>query len=361
MEPWHLRKSKSKKFIIAITVLVLGALILGAMGVYYTRFLVTPLQIASRDQVFVIPHGASTQKIAEALQHEGIISQPLLFNFTVHWEGKRGKLQAGEYLIKPNMTPQTLVDLFVSGKVIQHAFTIVPGWNFDQLMSALEAEPNIEHTLTGLDKETIMTKIAHSGQHPEGNFFPETYHFPKGTTDIAFLKRAYQLMQDKLGTAWANRADNLILKTPYEALILASIIEKESGLEDEYTDISGVYTRRLETNHLLQADPTVIYGLGKSYIPPLTIEQLKSDSPYNTYQQRGLPPTPIALPSLKALEAAVHPKPGNTLYFVAKPGGLGHVFSTTLEQHQEAVLAYKKSLTKVDSKDNQITPSVPKD
>jgi UPF0755 protein len=349
MEPWHLRKSTSKKFTVGVIALVLVVLVLGAMGVYYTRFLVSPLQIASRDQVFVIPHGASAQKIADALQHEGILSHPMLFSFTVHWEGKRGKLQAGEYLIKPNMTPQGLVDLFVSGKVIQHAFTIVPGWTFEQFMSALEEEPNIEHVLLGLDKEAVMAKMGYPGQPSEGSFFPETYHFPKGTTDVAFLKRAYQLMQEKLASAWANRADNLVLKTPYEALILASIIEKESGMEDEYTDISGVYTRRLEAKHLLQADPTVIYGLGKAYVAPLTIAQLQSNSPYNTYQQHGLPPTPIALPSLKAIEAAVHPKPGNTLYFVAKPGGLGHVFSTTLEQHQEAVLAYKKALTKTDT------------
>jgi peptidoglycan lytic transglycosylase G len=349
----HLPLKRSNIFSLRIWILLVLVGI-GMVGAYCAYFLVHPLKIAGRDQVFVIPIGASTHKIAEALEHEGIVKHPLLFTVTVYWEGKRGKLQAGEYLIKPNMAPLDLIDLFVSGKVIQHAFTVVPGWTFDQLMAALKAEPNIEHTVLELDKDALMAKIGCPYQHPEGCFLPETYHFPKGTTDIAFLKRAHQLLEEKLARAWANRAPDLILKTPYEALILASIIEKESGLEEEYGDIAGVYVRRLGAKQLLQADPTVIYGLGKGFVGNLTAEQLKADSPYNTYQQLGLPPTPIALPSLKALEAAVHPKPGNTLYFVAKPEGKGHVFSTTLEDHQTAVLEYKKAVSKLG---NTGTPS----
>lgn len=340
----HLPLKKSNRILWGWLLFVL--LGIGILGAYYAYFLVHPLKMAGRDQVFVIPIGASTHKISEALEREGIVSHPLLFSATVYWEGKRGKLQAGEYLIKSNMTALELVDLFVSGKVIQHAFTVIPGWTFEQLMTALGAESNIEHTLTGLKQEVMMAKIGCPYQHPEGCFLPETYHFPKGTTDVAFLKRAHQLLEEKLTAAWANRSENLVLKTPYEALILASIIEKESGLEEEYGDISGVYTRRLAAKQLLQADPTVIYGLGKDFEGSLSGEQLKMNSPYNTYQKLGLPPTPIALPSLKALEAAVHPKPGNTLYFVAKPEGKGHAFSTTLEDHQAAVLEYKKALSK---------------
>lgn len=344
MEHWHLRRSKAS--FLGIWIILLLILSIGILGAYYTYFLNHPLQIKTREQVFIIPVGASTHKIAEALGHQGIIKHPILFTFTVHWEGKRGKLQAGEYLVKSSLTPLQLIDIFASGKVIQHAFTIVPGWTFDQLMSALQAEPNIEHTLVDLDKEAMMTKIGLIHPHPEGYFFPETYHFPKGTTDVDFLKRAHQLLQEKLAAAWANRADNLILKTPYEALILASIIEKESSLEEEYTDIAGVYMRRLEAKQLLQADPTVIYGLGKDFRGHLSSAELQSSSPYNTYQQLGLPPTPIALPSLRAIEAAVHPKPGNALYFVAKPEGKGHVFSRTLKEHQAAVAEYKKALLK---------------
>lgn len=345
----HLHSKRSKISLCLWMLLVLAGL--GMLGVYYAyvTFLDHPLTVVERDQVFVIPSGASTQKIAEALEYEGIVKHPLLFNFTVYWKGKRGKLQAGEYLIKPHTTPLELIDLFVSGKVIQHAFTIVPGWTFEQLKTALEAEPNIEHMLSGLSDEALMNKIGCPYRNPEGCFFPETYHFPKGTTDLAFLKRAHQLLEEKLARAWANRADNLILKTPYEVLILASIIEKESASEEEYGDISGVYTRRLGAKQLLQADPTVIYGLGKHFVGRLTTEHLKLHSPYNTYQQLGLPPTPIALPSLRALEAAVHPKPGNALYFVAKPSGKGHVFSNTLEEHQSAVLEYKKALIKLEN------------
>lgn len=343
----HWCSKKSKKWMVGVWVFAIIAFGVGAIGVYYSQFLLHSIQLRGPDQVFVIPAGASTQKIAEALDNEGIISHPLLFAFTVHWQGKRGKLQAGEYLIKANTTPQDLIHLFASGKVIQHAFTIVPGWTVDQLMEALNAEPNIEHTLEGLSHQEMMGKIGYPSKHPEGCFLPETYHFPKAITDVAFLKRAHELLQEKLMAAWANRADNLILKTPDEALILASIIEKESGSDEEYTEISGVYTRRLEKKHLLQADPTVIYGVGKAFTGSLTNAQLKSDSPYNTYQQLGLPPTPIALPSLKAIEAALHPKPGNTFYFVAKPEGKGHVFSSTLEEHEAAVLEYRKSVVKI--------------
>lgn len=347
MERWHLRKSKKYIAAWAFVIIVIG------LGAYYAQFLRRPIQMMGFSQIFVIPVGASTQKIAEALNNEGIIQHPLLFSFTIHWQGKRGKLKAGEYLIKSNATPQDLIDIFFSGKVMQHAFTIVPGWTINQLMESLNAEPNIEHTLVGASHETLMEKIGYPTKHPEGRFLPETYHFPKAITDVAFLKRAYELLQEKLIIAWANRAENVMLKTPDEALILASIIEKESACDEEYTEISGVYSRRLEKNHLLQADPTVIYGLGKNFVGSLTSEQLKIDSPYNTYQKLGLPPTPIALPSLKSIEAALHPKPGNSFYFVAKPEGTGHVFSRTLEEHQEAVLEYRKGLEKIRNSGKQ--------
>ena len=335
---WIIRKLLT---LITLVLLLTGSVV----AFYYYQFLFKPLPVEPNGHVFNIEPGASTQKIAESLQKEGLIKHPVFFIMLLKWEGVFGKLKAGEYLVLPGTTPKTLIDLLVSGKVIQHSLTIIPGWTFNQLIQTVHEAPKLKHTLIGLTNEQIMTQIGHQTEHPEGRFLPETYYFPAGTTDVAFLKRAYQLLEDKLQAAWLLRDPNLSLKTAYEALILASIIEKESDLTEEYHDIAGVYIRRLEKNMLLQADPTVIYGLGKDFVGPLTLSALQIPSPYNTYLNVGLPPTPISIVSLKAIEAALHPKPGETLYFVAKGEGkkTGHTFSKTGEEHRAAVLEYRKT------------------
>jgi UPF0755 protein len=319
-------------------------LLLGLAGLQFYYFTRSSMSVGNGYVLVILP-GTSVQKIAEQLSKDGVIRSTWNFLFWVKWQQAWTELKAGEYLIKPGTTPTELIQQLRDGKVIQHALTIVPGWNFQRLMEVVNQEPKLSHTLQGLKPEDIMVKLGHAGEHPEGRFFADTYYFPAGTSDVAFLKRAYNILQEKLNTVWNQRAQDLPIKSAYEALILASIIEKESSFVEEYNEISGVYSRRLLKSMPLQADPTVIYGAGKEVGAPITKEMLKTETPYNTYQIAGLPPTPIAFPSLKALEAAVHPKEGETLYFVANVDGKGHVFSKTLEEHQVAVTRYRKATT----------------
>ncbi len=313
----------------------------------FYKFSKRPFSIPDSGHVLVIPPGTSVQKISHQLSAAGLMRSSHWFLLYIRIHGAWNTLKAGEYFIKPGTTLRGLIDQLQAGRVIQHALTIVPGWNFEQLLLAINDDPHITHTLLGLTTEEIMARLNHPGEHPEGRFFPETYYFPAGTTDIAFLQRAYGLLQIKLASVWDKHYPSLPLQSAYEALILASIIEKESSEADEYAEIAGVYIRRLEKKMPLQADPTVIYGIGKSFLGKLNTTQLKKITPYNTYQKIGLPPTPIALPSLKALEASVNPKAGQALYFVAKANGKGHVFSNTLQEHNVAVIQYRKSLSGV--------------
>ena len=208
------------------------------------------------------------------------------------------------------------------------------------MMEAVRHHPKIQQTLEGLSDAEIMDRLGHPDENPEGRFFPDTYHFPRGTTDVVFLQRAYATMARRLDEAWRQRAPDLPLKTPYQALILASIIEKETGLPEERPAIAGVFIRRLRKGMRLQTDPTVIYGLGESCDGELRRRDLRRDTPYNTYVHKGLTPTPIALPGAGSLRAAVNPAPGDALYFVATGNG-GHVFSNTLKEHNRAVRKYQ--------------------
>ncbi len=333
-----------KRYKVIILLTITFSFTIFILGFQFFRFLHSPLPVKSGGHVFVFSQGASVHKMVKQLSEEGVLQSPTWFLIWIRYEGflNNKRFQAGEYLIKPGTTPVELINQLQEGRVIQHALTVIPGWNFDRLMAEIHQSPKLKHTLVGLTAAEIMTKLGFPGVHPEGHFFPETYYFTAGTTDVILLQRAYNLLQKKLSLLWSKRAKEILpLKSPYEALILASIIEKESNLIEEYTEIAGVYIRRLQKNMPLQADPTVIYGLGKSFTGELTIALLKSPTPYNTYQRLGLPPTPIALPGEKALEAAMYPKPGETLYFVAKAGGKGHVFSKTLKEHHSAVIQYR--------------------
>jgi UPF0755 protein len=228
----------------------------------------------------------------------------------------------------------------VEGKVIQYSITLVDGWTFAQALEVVQSNPYLVHRLEGLDADTIMARLGYAGQHPEGRFMPDTYFFPRGLTDIAFLQRAYQAMQSYLDTAWRSRDVGIPVHTPYEALILASIVEKETGLASERRAIAGVFSRRLIKHMRLQSDPTVIYGMGDSYKGNIRRRDLHSDNAYNTYQHAGLPPTPIALPSRDAIDAVLHPEEGDALYFVSRGDG-SHKFSATLEEHNQAVIKYQ--------------------
>jgi len=228
----------------------------------------------------------------------------------------------------------------VSGAVIQHQLTIVEGWTFRQLMVAIKEHEAIRQTLEGLSDEEIMARLGKPDLHPEGQFAPDTYRFSRSTSDLEFLRRAHRILQDWLEQEWNQRAQSLPYQSPYEALTMASIIEKETGLESEREAIAGAFVRRLERKMRLQTDPTVIYGMGDRYNGNIRRADLRRDTRYNTYTRHGLPPTPIALPGLAALKAALHPASGSALYFVAKGDG-SHQFSDTLDEHLAAVRRYQ--------------------
>jgi UPF0755 protein len=228
----------------------------------------------------------------------------------------------------------------VNGDVIRYTLTIPEGWTFDQMLAAIRTQGKLRQTLTATDDEGVMRQLGYPGQHPEGRFFPDTYEFVAGTTDTSLLQRAYEEMQRHLEEEWRDRAPGLPLDTPYQALILASIVEKETGNPAERARIAGVFVRRLQKNIRLQTDPTVIYGLGAAFDGNLRRRDLTTDSPYNTYMRAGLPPTPIALPGLAALHAALHPAAGDELYFVSRGDG-SHHFSASLDEHVAAVRNYQ--------------------
>jgi UPF0755 protein len=317
----------------------------GAGAFFLERYLDTPLSVPEAGAVFEIPAGASFAGIAARLEEQGLLQHASVLRVYARVHGRAGKVHAGEYFIAPGTTARSLLDQFTSGAVILHAFTIVEGWNHRELLAALKAVPAIESSLGESDWPALLTELGAGTDSPEGLFLPETYRFPRGTTDRALLAEAYRLMQSALKEEWAARSGDTPLETPYEALILASIIEKETARDDERDRIAGVFVRRLKKNMRLQTDPTVIYGLGASFDGNLTRRHLQSDTPYNTYTRAGLPPTPIAMPGRAAIHAALHPAAGDAMYFVATGEGDGsHRFSVTAEEHARAVQAYLRRL-----------------
>jgi len=252
-----------------------------------------------------------------------------------------GKLKVGEYALEPGMTPRTLLERMRQGRVIHYRFTLVEGWNFRQLRAALDAATPLLHETAGMDDAAVMAAIGQPGRHPEGRFLPETYLYQRGDSDLDLLRRAHAAMERALAEAWAARAADVPLKSPEEALVLASIVEKETGQAHERPQIAGVFARRLQKGMLLQTDPTVIYGLGSAYDGNIRKRDLTTDTPYNTYTRPGLPPTPIAMPGRAALQAAVNPAPGDALYFVSRNDG-SHVFSATYAEHAAAVDCHQR-------------------
>ncbi len=322
-----------------IAVLVLS-FIGGWLVMEYRSYTSNPLPIPAPGYHHIITPGTSLKRFTEDLHHDGILPKPFYFLWMARFAGDSQAIQAGEYLFAPAITPPQLLHQVVSGAVVQHTFTVVEGWTFAQMLDALHHDDEIDHTLDGLTADQIMVRLGHGGQHAEGRFMPDTYHFPRGTTDVEFLQRAYRTMADYLDTEWRQRDTGLPYQTPYQALIMASIIEKETALPEERSEIAGVFVRRLERRMRLQTDPTVIYGLGDRFDGNLRRHDLASDTPYNTYMHAGLPPTPIALPGRASLYAALHPESGKALYFVSRGDG-SHAFSTTLEAHNRAVRRYQ--------------------
>ena len=320
--------------------IIIASFVFGWLFMQYDSFLKTPLLKEGVSESFDITPGSSVKSVAQQLKSRGYITSPMYFEVLVRLENKGTQIQAGEYQIDPGMSPEAFLNRVTSGDVKQYFFTIIEGWSFKQMLAFLAEHPQIKHTLAGLNQEQVLAKLGMEGLHPEGWFLPDTYHFPKNTSDVSFLKRAHKAMKAALQQAWEQRKAKLPLKSPYEALILASIIEKETGLASERRDISGVFVRRLNKGMRLQTDPTVIYGMGDRFDGNIRRADLKRDTPYNTYTRNGLPPTPIALPSFDAIQAALDPAPGKSLYFVSKGDG-SHYFSATLKEHNQAVRKYQ--------------------
>lgn len=322
---------------------VIGAAAFGA--IYVSQYLQTPLSIEETGADFEIAAGASFRRVSRDLADRGMLTRPQLFRAYARLTGQASQVHAGFYRIEPGTTPRSLLDKFTSGEVALYSFTIIEGWNRWDLLKALHEHPQIDARLTDEDWPALLDELGAETRDPEGLFLPETYRFPRGTSDRALLAQAYALMQSTLAEEWANRAPQLPVSSPYEALVLASIVEKETARADERARIAGVFTRRLEKRMRLQTDPTVIYGIGPGFNGNLTRRDLQTDTPYNTYTRRGLPPTPIALPGRASINAALHPAEGDELYFVATGIGDGsHRFSTTKEQHDTAVAEYLQQL-----------------
>jgi len=320
-----------------------GLAALGALAGYgvLQRWLDAPLAIGTAAIEVEIPRGQPLVATARQLAERGVLEHPRWLQLYARATGADARVKAGEYSIPPGTTPRGLLALFESGAVIQHSVTIVEGWTFRQLRRALEADPHLDNTLAGQDEAAAMAALGEPGTPAEGLFFPDTYLFSKGTTDLEILRQARDRMRRELDAAWAARAPDLPIRSPYEALILASIVEKETALGAERPRIAGVFSQRLRIGMRLQTDPTVIYGLGEGFDGNLRRADLERDGPYNTYTRAGLPPTPIALPGAEALRAAVNPDERGELYFVATglPDG-SHEFSRTLKEHQAAVSRY---------------------
>jgi len=323
--------------VLAATVLVGGWLWLG-----YRSFADAPLAGIEAGETLVVERGDSLDGVLRRLQAGGVATGD-----RVRWQvlarelGAAGRLQVGEYALKPGIAPRGLLLAMRDGKVTRRLFTIVEGWNIRELRAALARVDGLEHSTAALDDAALMKALGHAGQHPEGRFLPETYAWVRGDADLDLLKRAHASMVEALDSAWASRADGLALNNKNEALTLASIVEKETGVAEERAAISGVFTRRLQSGMRLQTDPTVIYGMGAAYAGNIRQTDLTTDTPYNTYTRDGLPPTPIAMPGAAALQAATQPAPGDTLYFVAVGDGSGrHLFSRSLADHNKAVRDY---------------------
>ncbi len=315
-------------------------LIAGWAFIDYQKFLKTPV-IDKQTLLLEIEQGESFRQITDKLIQNGANIKPVWFRLLAYQKHLTQKIKTGEFVLNPGVTPAELLTILVAGKSKQYAITFPEGWTFTQIRHEIESNQNIQQTFKKLDENTVLKRVGVKENHPEGLFFPDTYYFEKNMTDAALLKRSYLKMQQVLEQEWQNREKNLPLKTPYEALILASIIEKETGKASERPAIAGVFIRRLRKGMLLQTDPTVIYGMGKAYKGNIRYKDLKKPTPYNTYVIKGLPPTPIAMPGKAAIHAALHPETGNSLYFVSRGDG-SHVFSATLSKHNEAVNTYQR-------------------
>lgn len=319
---------------LAILLVLLGA---AALTYCATR----PLLLPATPFVFDLKQGSSLTGMVRELHQAGLLEHDQPFVWMVRMLGKSTQLKAGNYVLDHPVSLLKLLEIISKGEVSQRQVSVIEGWTFRQLRDALDANPDISHATAGMADAEILQRIGASESHPEGLFFPDTYYFAAGSKDLVIFKRAYLAMQKRLQQAWLGRAPDLPLQTPYQALILASIVEKETGSPADRSMIAGVFVNRLRKGMLLQTDPTVIYGMGDKYDGNLHKRDLLRDTDYNTYRRVGLTPTPIALPGMAALHAALHPAQTDALYFVSRGDGSSQ-FSSTLTAHNRAVDKYQK-------------------
>lgn len=303
---------------------------------------------------YVIKPGTGLYALASDMHRRGVLLETRSFVLLGYMKLGKREIKSGEYRFRDGMSARELLEQVSAGRVIEYPVRFVEGWTFRQMLTELARAPNITRTLTGMSPAQIMEKLDAKGVHPEGRFYPDTYFYANGQTDISILKRAYDKMQARLQREWDNRDPDLPYTSPDEALTMASIVEKETGRPEERRMIAGVFINRLKKRIRLQTDPTVIYGLGAAFDGNLRKKDLLTDSPYNSYTRYGLPPTPIAMPGGDAVYAALHPEKTQALYFVAKGNG-SHEFSETLEAHNRAVSKYQLGGRPFPSTSNGIT------
>ena len=320
------------------TLFVLFAALVAGAAVWWLN---QPLALDRDTADLSIEPGTTGRALAQVVREAGIQVNPTLLYGWFRLSGESRQIKAGSYEIDRDDTPRSLLRKLVRGEESLRAVTLVEGWNFSQMRAALLKAEHLAHTTHGLEPDLIMNSLGKPGIHPEGRFYPDTYTYAKGSSDLAVLKRAMRAMEAKLAAAWSQRQPDTVLKTPEQLLILASIIEKETGRTSDRTMISGVFTNRLRIGMLLQTDPTVIYGLGDTFDGNLRRRHLQADTPWNTYTRAGLPPTPIAMPGKASLLAAVHPASTKALYFVSRGDGTSQ-FSASLEEHNRAVNKFQR-------------------
>ncbi|MCB5189863.1 endolytic transglycosylase MltG [Methylobacillus arboreus] len=319
---------------------LLLVLLVASFCAWMAYFVTTPLHFPTQTVEFELRAGSSLRTVSQQLVDQNILKEPWSFILLVRAMHMAGGIKAGNYLLESGQTPYELFITLSNGNVTQDSITFIEGWTFAQMRQALNQHESVRHLTMAYTDEEIMRNIGATDALPEGLFFPDTYYFSRGMSDQDILKRAYVAMQNRLQAAWVQRAPGLPYASPYEALIMASIVEKETGKASERPIIAGVFLNRLRIGMRLQTDPTVIYGMGETFDGNLRKRDLLRDTPFNTYTRAGLPPTPIAMPGMAAITAALHPAKTDAIYFVGKGDG-SHQFSRTLSEHNRAVVRYQ--------------------
>jgi UPF0755 protein len=321
----------------ALLLLLVAAM---ALAGWLAWFAARPVEVPAESRALTVPPGRTLKGVAQDLVARGVLIEPWSFTLLAQLYGRGATIKAGRYALPEHITPYRLVEMLVRGEVAQASITFIEGWTFRQARDALAGHPDVRHESDRLSDIEVLDRVGAPHRKPEGLFFPDTYLFNAGTSDLAILVRAYNAMQTRLAALWAERAPGLPYASPYEALIMASIVEKETGAPSERPMIAAVFVNRLKRGMLLQTDPSVIYGIGAAFDGNLRKRDLEADTPYNTYTRAGLPPTPIALPGEASLQAALRPADSAALYFVARGDG-SSAFSATLEEHNQAVQRYQ--------------------